>query len=88
MQSEKSNNDVEGTESNDKIFFTTSDLVTMINGFMKECDPPTTNDSDNGDNLGGFELQRQLPDGSTRKADESEVALADLQSKIKQVCQT
>ena len=52
-----------------KMFFTTSDLMEIMNKSSE----------------GKFELQRRMPDGSTKRADEADVAAADLQSKIKQV---
>ncbi|EJK55126.1 hypothetical protein THAOC_25173, partial [Thalassiosira oceanica] len=36
---------------------------------------------------GGFELQRKLPDGSYRRADESETAAANFQAKMKQAAE-
>ena len=53
-----------------KMFFTTSDLMTIMNESSK----------------GNFELQRRMPDGSTKRADESDMAVANFQSKMKQVC--
>ena len=75
---------------NDHKFFTTSDLLKTINGILKEHSPEeiASDDGkrkDESTKSGGFELQRRLPDGSTRKADESDIAIADFQSKIKQV---
>ena len=75
---------------NDHKFFTTSDLLKTINGILKEHSPEEIASDDGKRNdestkSGGFELQRRLPDGSTRKADESDIAIADFQSKIKQV---
>ena len=72
------NNDTEK-----KMFFTTSDLVSKMNASMKEANMilPASSDDDAG---GGFELQRKMPDGSYRRADEKEVAAADFQSKMKQ----
>ena len=66
-----------------KMFFTTSDLVSKMNASMKEANMilPASSDDDAG---GGFELQRKMPDGSYRRADEKEVAAADFQSKMKQ----
>lgn len=81
------------------MFLTTSDLLHRMNAALMENCPRQSDqgllesrvlaDSDDG---GGedetqprFELQRRLPDGSTRKADESERKAADVQAKIKQV---
>ena len=63
-----------------KMFFTTSDLIKRMNSAMTSADP-NENDSDRP----GFELQRKMPDGSYRRAEESEVAAADFQAKLKQV---
>ena len=62
-----------------KMFFTTSDLLQRLNSSI--------NDSV-GQNApsGGFELQRQMPDGSYRRAEEKELAAANFQTKMKQVC--
>lgn len=63
---------------NEKMFFTTSDLIERMNQSVAEI-------SGGGDASGtGFELRRQMPDGSTRRADAADTAAADLQSKIKQ----
>ena len=68
-----------------KMFFTTSDLVSKMNASMKEANIlPTSSASSDDDAGGGFELQRKMPDGSYRRADEKEVAAADFQSKMKQ----
>ena len=67
-EGEGSNTDYDSEDR--KLFFTTSDLMEVMNRV--------------GD--GNFELQRRMPDGTTRKADESDIALSDFQSKIKQVC--
>jgi hypothetical protein len=61
-----------------KMFFTTSDLLQRLNLSINESvgeDAPTN----------GFELQRQMPDGSYRRAEEKELAAANFQTKMKQV---
>ena len=85
------------TENNDdeSIFFTTSDLLKTINNVIKETGNDELNPQNCNNHNGpvnsssstseGFELQKRMPDGSTRKADESDIALADFQSKMKQV---
>jgi len=64
-----------------KMFFTTSDLIARINQSVAEVTAASDGDPTG---VGGFELRRQMPDGSTRRADEADTAVADLQSKIKQ----
>lgn len=62
--------------SDDKMFFTTSDLMEKMNSTLRNGDT---------ENFGPqFELQKRLPDGSTRRANDSEMAMADFQSKLKQ----
>ncbi len=88
MSSDSTTNKEETKSKDQNLFFTTSDLIKTINGILKENSPQEIhNDDDNcgGGGSGGFELQRRLPDGSTRKADESDLALADFQSKMKLV---
>ena len=75
------------TESGDgKMFFTTSDLIARINQSVAEVSALSADgEADTtAANPGGFELRRQMPDGSTRRADTADTAVADLQSKIKQ----
>lgn len=75
------NNKIDGSSQKNKMFFTTSDLMKKMNAAMK----------DNGSSLpsdtGGFELQRKLPDGSYRPAEEGEMAAADFQTKLKQAAE-
>ena len=52
-----------------KMFVTTSDLMSIVNETSQ----------------GNFELQRRMPDGSTKRADEADIAAADFQAKINQV---
>ena len=92
------------TDSDDPMFFTTADLLTMINGILKQnatewnekggesvnvvdgsSSLPSSSSSSTNSECGGFELQRQLPNGTTRRADASDMALANFQSKLKQV---
>ncbi len=76
--------------NNDSPFFTTSDLLKTINNVIKDTGPNSNNDGNTATQSGseGFELQRRMPDGSTRRADEGDIALADFQSKMKQVSVT
>lgn len=73
-----------------KMFFTTSDLIARINQSVAEVSALSTDgEADTPaatatSHPGGFELRRQMPDGSTRRADAADTAVADLQSKIKQ----
>ena len=67
----------EDADASPRMFFTTSDRVERMNAAMADADVP----SQDG---GGFELQRKLPDGSYRRAEESEMAAADFQAKMKQ----
>ena len=62
----------------DKMFFTTSDLINRMNTAIQAESTP--NDAVEG----GFELQRKMPDGSYRRADESELSAVDFQAKMKQ----
>jgi len=80
MDHEQSDNDKVDDDCNEeaKMFFTTSDLIQRINESVAEV---SGGDSAPGT---GFELRRQMPDGSTRRADAADTAVADLQSKIKQ----
>ena len=74
-----------------KLFFTTTDLIERLNSTVAEVsgeDAPA-NPKNNvvcqpQSQQRGFELQRRMPDGSSRKADEGDRAVADFQSKIKQ----
>ena len=61
------------------MFFTTSDLLQRLNSSI--------NDSigEEAPSPSGFELQRQMPDGSYRRAEERELAAANFQTKMKQV---
>lgn len=63
------------------LFFTTSDIMKRMNAAIKENDSALSSDT------GGFELQRKLPDGSHRPANEAEVAAADFQTKMKQAAE-
>ena len=65
-----------------KLFFTTTDLLQRLNSSIQD----SVGDCDNVSSSGGFELQRQMPDGSYRRAEEGEVAAANFQTKMKQVC--
>lgn len=73
-----------GSKEDEKkqLFFTTSDLVNRLNGHLESMEKPT----DEGVNP-RFELQKRLPDGSTRRASEEELAAADMQTKVKQAAE-
>ncbi len=75
------NNKIDGSSQKNKMFFTTSDLMKKMNAAMKD------NDSSLPSDTGGFELQRKLPDGSYRPAEEGEMAAADFQTKLKQAAE-
>ena len=88
-----SSNDI-STSSKDgkggKMFFTTTDLLNKINSVMQEEElKNSTKDGDPSQepqkDQPQFELQRRLPDGSTRKASKDEADYADFQAKLKQV---
>ena len=74
-------NKTERSSSNGKLFFTTTDLMNKLN----ETVAVGTSSSTDNDSLPHFELQRRLPDGSTRKATPADQQLADMQSKFQQV---
>ncbi len=63
------------------MFVTASDLIQRMNSAITNA--YVENNESSGD--AGFELQRKLPDGSYRPADESEIAAVDFQAKLKQV---
>jgi tetratricopeptide (TPR) repeat protein len=75
------NNKIDGSSEKNKMFFTTSDLMKKMNAAIKD------NDSSLPSDTGGFELQRKLPDGSYRPAEEGEMAAADFQTKLKQAAE-
>ena len=61
-----------------KLFYTTTDLMGTMNRELQKLERPD-------DVLAPrFELQRRMPDGSTRPANESDVKAADMESKFKQ----
>ena len=61
------------------MFFTTSDLLQRLNSSISDSIGEESPSSS------GFELQRQMPDGSYRRAEERELAAANFQTKMKQV---
>ncbi|EJK47162.1 hypothetical protein THAOC_34142 [Thalassiosira oceanica] len=65
------------------LFFTTTDLINKMNRSIQEA----TGAAGELPGGGGFELQRKLPDGSYRRADESETAAANFQAKMKQAAE-
>lgn len=77
-----------------KLFFTTTDLLDTINSVLSSSAVAADSNGDPYEDDGHipsaaaspcFELQRRLPDGSTRKATAEEAAAADFQAKLKQV---
>mmetsp|Transcript_59744 Transcript_59744/g.88619 ORF Transcript_59744/g.88619 Transcript_59744/m.88619 type:complete len:524 (-) Transcript_59744:190-1761(-) len=72
-------------DDDDRMFFTTSDLMKKMNDTFASV--MGDDDNDNDDDKPSIELQRRLPDGTTKRADEFDLAAADLQSKIKQAAQ-
>lgn len=72
----------EGSSSGNKkkLFYTTSDMMTTMNKALSDMDSP----DDDGMNP-RVELQRRMPDGKTRRADEKDLEAADMDSKLKQV---
>lgn len=61
-----------------KLFFTTSDLMNTMNDVLEKLKRPDDNFSPR------FELQKRLPNGSTVKASEKDLKVADMDSKFKQ----
>lgn len=72
------NNDEERNEKK-KLFYTTSDMMKTINKSIASLDSPDDAISPR------VELQRRMPDGSTRRANEKDMEAADMDSKLKQV---
>ena len=70
-------------DEEDKLFFTTSDLLNRINSVIDS--ESKKNDQSIKNAQPRFELQRRLPGGQTRKANADESAAADFQAKLKQV---
>eukprot|EP00521_Asterionellopsis_glacialis_P016467 CAMPEP_0195307150 /NCGR_PEP_ID=MMETSP0707-20130614/37571_1 /TAXON_ID=33640 /ORGANISM="Asterionellopsis glacialis, Strain CCMP134" /LENGTH=432 /DNA_ID=CAMNT_0040371397 /DNA_START=240 /DNA_END=1538 /DNA_ORIENTATION=- len=71
----------EDDDTKKQLFFTTSDFVKRLNANVAELEGPEEV------NKPRFELQKKLPDGSTRKAYDDELAAADMQTKIKQAAE-
>ena len=67
-----------------KMFFTTSDLIEKMNSAMNGFNKNDGMAKDDDQFAPRFELQRKMPDGSYRRAEESELAAADFQVKLKQ----
>jgi hypothetical protein len=65
------------------MFFTTTDLLNRMNSAIKSAAIEGSGPSSS--EVGGFELQRKMPDGSYRRAEKSELKAADFQAKMKQV---
>jgi hypothetical protein len=72
---------VHGDEGSDKkkLFYTTSDMMKTMNKALSDMDSP---DDDMNPRV---ELQRRMPDGTTRRADDKDLEAADMDSKLKQV---
>lgn len=69
----------EPSKSKKKLFYTTSDMVKTMNNTMASLDSP-------GDAISPrVELQRRMPNGSTRRVTEKDMEAADMDSKLKQV---
>lgn len=62
-----------------KLFYTTSDMMETMNKVLSSMDSPDDVISPR------VELQRRMPDGSTRRADNKDLEAADMDSKLKQV---
>lgn len=62
-----------------KLFYTTSDIMNTINKSIASLDSADDAISPR------VELQRRMPDGSTRRADDKDLEAADMESKLKQV---
>lgn len=73
-------------DEEDKLFFTRSDLIERLNSSLASYDACTlpTMDGENGNEKPRFELQKRLPDGSAISADNTDIAAADFQDKVKQ----
>ena len=71
-------------------FVTTSYVLDSLNSALDKLNPPTGENSSSSQQLlpGGkrtfFELQKRLPDGSTRKATDEEMSSADMKNKLEQ----
>lgn len=72
---------VKDGEPENRLFFTTSDLMNRMNKTLSDLESPSDAICPR------VELQKRLPDGSTRRADEKDLAAADMQNKITQVRQ-
>ncbi len=79
----ESENSSDSQAKDDRLFFTTSDLLNQINSVV---DREHEQSNDGSGPHPRFELQRRFEDGTTRKASAEEAAAADFQSKVKQVC--
>jgi hypothetical protein len=62
-----------------KLFYTTSDIMNTINKSIASVDSKDDAISPR------VELQRRMPDGSTRPANDKDLEAADMESKLKQV---
>lgn len=79
--------EMEGQPVQPSPFTTTTDVMNRLNEIMARHHGTPDKDDENGTGTPSFELQRKLPDGSSRKASPSELKAADLETKIKQVAE-
>lgn len=77
FDNEKSSNNND-EEEGAKLFYTTTDLMNTMNSALIKLETEQDVASPR------FELQKRLPNGSTVKADENDMAVADMESKFKQ----
>ena len=70
----------ESTDRKKQLFYTTSDMMKTINKSIASLDSPDDAMSPR------VELQRRMPDGSTRRANQKDMEAADMESKLKQEC--
>lgn len=69
----------EAKKKKKKLFYTTSDIMNTINKSIASVDSKDDAISPR------VELQRRMPDGSTRPANDKDLEAADMESKLKQV---
>lgn len=72
-------NEMSQDDKKKRLFYTTSDMMKTINKSIASLDSPDDVISPR------VELQRRMPDGSTRRADDKDLEAADMDSKLKQV---
>jgi hypothetical protein len=79
MESQESHGSSFSEAKKKKLFYTTSDIMNTINKSIARVDSKDDTISPR------VELQRRMPDGSTRPADEKDLEAADMESKLQQV---